>query len=624
MTKHQFSADTAKVLNLVIHSLYTNKDIFLRELISNASDACDKLRFEAQKNDELIKGDADLKITLRAEKDSRTLTITDNGIGMNEEDLINNLGTIARSGTQNFIEALSGDNKKDVNLIGQFGVGFYSAFMVADSVTVTTKKVGEDQAYQWQSKGDGEFTITKTDKEARGTTITLQLNSEADDYLDRFRLQHIVQTYSNHISIPIEYINDEAAENPTETLNTSKAIWLRDKKEISKEDYNEFYKTVSHLPDEPWAIIHNSVEGMLSYTNLLFIPTTRPFDLFHPDRSHRVKLYVKRVFIGDETLDVIPRWLRFLRGVVDSEDLSLNISRESLQHSAMIDKIRESVTKKVLSELKKKLSKDQTEYEKFWENFGPVLKEGLCEGIDSKDKVFETCLFNSSAGDNLTTLDAYIERAKESQKEIYYITGEDLTTLRNSPQIEGFISKGIEVILLNDHVDDFWLTNVRNYKDYKFVSAARSDVNLDKYENAGKDKDKPAEDTKPSEAITLLIAKFKEQLGEQVRDVVQSTSLTTSPVRLAIKDGDMDMKMERFLVEQNQLQGGSKKILELNANHPLILKLADKLNADSTSKQVEQVINLLHAQALVVEGESLTDKRGFSDNLNGVLEQFVA
>ncbi|MGE0754647.1 MAG: molecular chaperone HtpG, partial [Alphaproteobacteria bacterium] len=420
---HKFAAEVSKILQLVIHSLYTNKDIFLRELISNASDACDKLRHEAITQPQLTADNPEFSINISVDPKARTLTIADNGIGMSKDELKKNLGTIAKSGTQEFIAAMSADAKKNAPLIGQFGVGFYSSYMVADKVTVVSRRAGANKAYQWESDGQGEFTLAATEKDTRGTVITLHLNSEADDYLDKFRLRHIVQTYSDHISFPITLTDEEGG---TETVNSAGALWMRGKGDITDEQYNEFYRHVAHAPDEPWLTLHNKVEGKVEFTNLLFIPSAKPFDLFHPERKCRVKLYVRRVFITEKNVDIVPAYLRFLRGVVDSEDLPLNISRETLQDNPIINKIRESLIKRVLSELKKKGEQDETSYLTFWNNFGAVLKEGLCEGLGNKESILEVCRFHSNTQDAQTSLDAYVARMPDGQEDIYYFTGDHL------------------------------------------------------------------------------------------------------------------------------------------------------------------------------------------------------
>ncbi|MCE3005646.1 MAG: molecular chaperone HtpG, partial [Rickettsiales bacterium] len=425
-----FAAETSRVLHLMIHALYTNRDIFLRELISNASDACDKLRYEAAQKEGLMAGDSALEIRLTFDEKAETITIEDTGIGMNRAELIANLGTIARSGTREFFEQLTGDKAKDSSLIGQFGVGFYSCFMVADRVAVETRKAGEHESWRWESDGQGSFTIAQAQDRPRGTRITLHLKNDAKDYLDKHKLSHIVRTYSDHVGFPISLTDSEGH---VTKANEGSAIWTRAKSDISEAQYQEFYRQVAHTPEVPWAVMHNKAEGAVEYTSLLFIPGMKPFDLFHPERRRRVKLYVRRVFITEEGIDLVPSYLRFLRGVIDSADLPLNISRETLQKNALLTKIRESVTSRVLTELKKRAEKDPADYQKFWENFGPALKEGLCESTEPRDKILDACRFYSTHDDGLTSLAAYKERMKPGQEAIYYLTGDSLAALQKSP-----------------------------------------------------------------------------------------------------------------------------------------------------------------------------------------------
>ena len=613
----KFNAEIGKVLQLMIHSLYTNKDIFLRELISNASDACDKLRYEALTNSELLVGGADLAITITLNKDARTLTIADSGIGMSREELINNLGTIAKSGTQEFLARLSGDNKKDTSLIGQFGVGFYSAFMVASDVMVISSRAGSNEAWQWQSDGSGEFRIAPIEGETpRGTRITLSLKDGEDDYLDAFRLRHIIETYSNHISFPITLAYDEV----TDTVNKGSALWTLPKNEVTKEQYDEFYHHVSHSPDEPWLTLHNKNEGKLDYSNLLFIPSIKPFDLYHPERKKRVKLYVKRVYITEENVDIIPAYLRFLRGVIDSEDLPLNISRETLQANPLLANIKEAVVRRVLSELRKKSQSDNASdvegYAKFWENFGPVLKEGLCESYSPREAILEVCRF-ATTQENSSTLDAYIARMKDGQENIFILAGESLTALGASPQLEGFTARGVEVLLLVDHVDDFWLNVVHDYKGKKFKSITRSDIELEKFPVVNEAK-KPEEEL-PKDATENLCKRIKEVLGDHVREVRATHKLGASAVCLATQEGAMDFRFERFLIEQKQLATASAKILEINPSHPIIKALANNTAAAS-----DDVIWLLFDQARILEGEGVLNPADFTRRLQGFVEKSLA
>ncbi|MCC8397746.1 MAG: molecular chaperone HtpG [Rickettsia endosymbiont of Labidopullus appendiculatus] len=614
--KKKFDAEVGKILNLMIHSLYTNKEIFMRELISNASDACDKLRYLAQSDAKLIADDPLFKITVKVDKDKRQIIIRDNGIGMNREDLIDNLGTIAKSGTGNFLNNLSGDAKKDSMLIGQFGVGFYSAFMVADSITVTSRKAGEEKAYVWQSDGLGEYIVDDFAHDfTRGTEVVIHVKPEEDSYIDHFRLKHIVKSYSDHIAIPI-YFFDESTSNEIQ-LNSASALWTRPKSDLTFEQYKEFYKALSYSMDDPWLTIHNKNEGTVEFTNLLFIPSTKTFDLFHPDRKRRVKLYIKRVFISDENVDLIPSYLRFLRGVVDSEDLPLNISRESLQHNSTLEKIKAAITKRVLGELKKKKDESIEEYSNFWSNFGAALKEGLCEATSDHDKLLETCIFKSSLLSKMISLDDYISNFKEGQDTIYYLSGDDSAKLLSSPQIEGFLSKNIDVLLFTDTVDDFWVNVNSSYKGYAIKSVTRSDIDLEKSEQK-------TEDIKEdNDEYTKLTGYFKEILGNLVKDVRISKKLTSSPACLAVGDGAMDIRMERFLIEQKQLMTASAKILELNPKH----KIIEKINADIISNNKdynnEELIKLIYDQACILEGEPINDTGGFAKRLNDIVQKAI-
>ncbi|MEK6734864.1 MAG: molecular chaperone HtpG [Pseudomonadota bacterium] len=623
MTNHKeehikFDAEVGKILQLMIHSLYANKDIFLRELISNASDACDKLRYLSITSPELTKDDPEFKIRISADEKTRTLTISDNGIGMNRVDLIENIGTIARSGTQNFMSKLTGDSNKDLQLIGQFGVGFYSGFMVADEMEVISRKAGEDEAWQWRSSGNGEYTIKQVEGSdtLRGTSITLHLKDGEDDFLDKHRLRHIAKTYSDHIDFPIEFTQ---AEGEVEILNSASAIWMRPKADITPQQHAEFYKQVAHLPDQPWHIIHNKNEGLVEYTNLLYIPSSKPFDLFHPDRNSKVKLYVKRVYIGSEGINLAPSYMRFLHGVVDSEDLPLNISRETLQHSHSLEKIRKSITKKVVSELKSKLEKEPDSYIEFWNNFGAVLKEGLCEALpaEEKEKLLEICLFKSALLDKYISLNDYITNMKEGQENIFYLSGDSIEKAKNSPQLEGFLKHGIDVLLFVDTVDDFWVNVVHTYKDKEMKSVTRSGIELDKILKPTTSEEEKIAEVLPSDDQEL-IDYFKKTLASLVMDVKISGKLVDSPVCLAVSEGAMDIRMERYLKDQKQLNSSFAKILEINIKHPIIEKIRQEMKKEDHNL-ADELVFVLFDQACIIEGEPISDLNGFSKRMNNLL-----
>ncbi len=622
MTKkqqHNFDVEVGKVLNLMINSLYTNKDVALRELISNAADACDKLRYLGSQNHDLLQENEELKISLQIDKAKKLLIISDNGIGMNREELIQNLGTIARSGTENFVKSLTGDKAKDVNLIGQFGVGFYSSFMVADKVVVVSRKYDSSETCQWESDGSASFSIGDASENlARGTKIILHLKDEAADFLDRFHLKHVVQTYSDHVNLKIEFIPDNLdAGAKVEVLNSGAALWTLPKESISAEQYQAFFKHVSHLPGDPFMTIHNKVEGLVTYTNLLFVPTSKPFDLFHPDRKPSVKLYVKKVFISED-LDLVPAWMRFLRGLVDSDDLPLNISRETLQHNLVLEKIKKSVVNKVLAELKKKALESEEEYQKFWNNFGAVLKEGLCESSEFREKILEICRFYSSKSpDKLISLAEYLDRAKAGQDKIFYLTGETVEKIKSSPQLEIFLQKDIEVLFLTDAVDDFWMTVALPYKEKDFQSITRSDIELDKIDKApSENQEEAAEEPKIKDVTTSAfenLTKFmKEILGEKVKDVRISKKLTDSPVCLAVDSMSMDIRMERYLLDQKQILSGSAKILEINPSNAIVKNLNEKIMSDNGREDAQEAVRTLFDLACIIEGEPIDNAKDFS------------
>ncbi|MBB90609.1 MAG: molecular chaperone HtpG [Magnetovibrio sp.] len=634
---HAFQAEVGKLLDIVAHSLYSQKEIFLHELISNASDACDKLRYRALTEPKLIEGDPGFRITLSLDKKTKTLTVSDNGVGMDKDELTGILGTIARSGTQAFVEGLSGDGKKDkdkaVSLIGQFGVGFYSAFMVADLVEVVTRKAGTDTAVKWASDGRGEFTIEDAARDTRGTDVIVHLKKDEKEYLEPARIEHIVRTYSDHIGIPIVLAGD-GKDSAEKTLNTASAIWTRDKKDVTDEQYTEFYHHAAHAFDDPWMTLHNRVEGVVSYTNLLFIPSMRPFDLFHPDRTGQVKLYVKRVFITDNCEGLLPPYLRFVKGVVDSEDLALNVSREMMQHNPVVAKISQGLTKRIFGELKKSADKKPEDYQKFWETFGPVLKEGLYEDGDNREKILELARFKSSERDGWISLADYVAAMKDGQDAIFYISGEDPEAALASPQLEGFKAKGVEVLLMTDPVDEFWLSHVGAFQEKAFKSATRGGADLAKIakakdadKDAAKDDADKADDKTATPGMDQLIAAFKVALGDKVKDVRPSERLTDSAVCLVADDGDMDINLERLLKQHKQLDGRnlSPRILELNPDHALVTKLAklaEAKNAKDTA--LDDAAFLLLDQARILEGEPVIDAQAFSRRLSNLMAKGLA
>ncbi|MCF8462899.1 MAG: molecular chaperone HtpG [Rickettsiaceae bacterium] len=608
----KFSAEIDKVLKLMIHSLYTNNDIFLRELISNASDACDKLRYISQTNDEILSGDPLMKITVEINKEANKLIVSDNGIGMSKEELEDNLGTIAKSGTQQFLSQLTGDAKADNMLIGQFGVGFYSAYMVADYVEVISTKAGSQETYIWSSKGEGEYTIGKSDEEvARGTKIILHVKPGSDNYLDQFYIKNIIKSYSDHIATPIYFVEQNGSQVQ---VNSSSALWSRSKSEIDEDQYNEFYRSVSYAADKPWLTLHNKNEGVVEFTNLLYVPSTRTFDLFHPDRKRRVKLYIKRVFITDENIDIIPHYLRFLRGVVDSEDLPLNISRETLQYNSTMDKIKNAITKMVLAELKKKLLDNKEQYQIFWNNFGSAIKEGLCENLTHADKLLEICLFYSHQQDKLISLDEYIANMKPDQKHIYYLSGDDIDKLKNSPQLEGFANKNIDVLLFTDSVDDFWVTTNHTYKEKEIKSITRSNIDLDEL-NEDQSKKDDKKESQDNNIYDELLSYCKEILKDQAKDVIISKKLSSSPACLTVDENSIDIRMERFLIDQKQLNKRSLKILELNTKHPVIENIMQNLHNDQRKEENKNLLQSLFDIACLIEGEEIKDPAGFSKRM---------
>ncbi len=619
----QFQAEVSRLLDIVARSLYSHKEVFLRELISNASDACDRLRYAALTEPELAAEGTDFRISLSVDHAARTLTVADNGIGMSRDDLVANLGTIAKSGTTAFLDQLSGDARNDLALIGQFGVGFYSAFMVADQVEVLTRRAGERQGWRWQSDGKGEFVIGEAGEVPRGTQVIVHLSEGEDEFLDPHRLRSVVKTYSDHIALPIVMAMPRGEDQPPEdeTLNRASALWTRPKSEITAEEHKEFYHHVAHAFDEPWLTLHYRAEGVLEYTALLYVPSMPPFDLYQPERRHRVKLYVRRVFVTDEAEGLVPPYLRFLRGLVDSQDLPLNVSREMLQNNPLVAKIRQGLTRRVLSELARKAKDEPESFESFWKSFGAVLKEGLYDDFENRETLLGLLHVESSAADGLTTLPNYLGRMKEGQEAIYYVTGDSVEALRKSPHLEGFRAKGVEVLLLTDPVDEFWVQAVGSYQDKPFKSITRGGADLSSIkpaEGEGGDTSGAAEASTP-EGIGRVIAVFRDSLKDEVKDVRPSERLTDSPVCLVADEHDMDIHLERLLKQHKQLEGLSKRILEVNPRHPLVQRMNALLEDTGHQDTVAELAHLLLDQARIVEGDPVPDPAAFSRRLSQAL-----
>ena len=623
-----FQTEVAQLLDLMIHSLYSNKEIFMRELISNAADASDKLRFEALADDGLYEEDAELKIKVTFDKDAKTVTITDNGIGMTREEVIDNIGTIANSGTKKFFDNMTGDQTKDSQLIGQFGVGFYSAFIVADKVTLKTRRAGltAQHGVEWQSKGKGEFTIKTVEKPLRGTEVTLHLRKDQDEFLNSWRLRSCITKYSDHIDLPIMMSKepmpdedgkiDENAVLEDETVNKATALWTLSKGEITDEQYQEFYKQISHDFQEPLSWSHNKVEGKTEYTSLLYIPSKAPFDLWDRERTHGLKLYVKRVFIMEDAEQLMPRYLRFIRGVIDTNDLPLNVSREILQGSKTIDSIRAASVKKILSELAKMAKKNAEKYATFWKEFGQVIKEGPGEDLPNKEALAKLMLFSTTetgSEEQTVSLADYVGRMKEKQDKIYYITAESFAAAKNSPHLEVFRKKGIEVLLMAERVDE-WLTNSLTEFDGKSLqSVAKGDLDLG--ELADEEEKKAQEETDKNFAD--LVERVKTALGDNVKDVRITHRLTDSPACLVVDDMDMSANLERMLKAAGQEVGGTKPTFEINPEHPMVMRLKDELDEDRFSDWS----SILFDQALLAEGGQLEDPASYVKRLNILLLQ---
>jgi len=623
-----FQTEVKQLLHLMIHSLYSNKEIFLRELISNASDAADKLRFEALAKPELLEGGADLKIRVSFDKDAKTVTLDDNGIGMNREDVITHLGTIAKSGTADFMKHLTGDQKKDSHLIGQFGVGFYSAFIVAEQVEVFSRRAGTsaEEGVYWSSKGEGDFEVANIEKVERGTRIVLHLKSGEEEFADGWRLRNIIKKYSDHIALPIELPKefhgeekDEPAEAEWETVNRASALWTRPRTEVKDEEYQEFYKHVGHDFENPLAWSHNKVEGKLEYTSLLFVPGRAPFDLYQREAPKGLKLYVQRVFIMDQADEFLPLYLRFIKGVVDSNDLSLNVSREILQKDPVIDSMKSALTKRVLDMLDK-LAKDKPEdYKNFWKQFGQVLKEGPAEDFANKEKIAGLLRFASTqdaSGEQSVSLADYLGRVKEGQDKVYYLTGESYAQVKNSPHLEVFRKKGIEVLLLTDRIDEWLMSYLTEFDGKQFVDVARGDLDLGKLDT---EEDKKAQE-EIAKAKEGLVERLKTALGDEVAEVRVSHRLTDSPAILAIGEQDLGLQMRQILEASGQKVPESKPIFEINPAHPLI----EKLDAEPDEDRFSDLSHVLFDQAALAAGDSLKDPAAYVQRLNKLLVELSA
>ena len=614
-----FQAEVRQLLKLMIHSLYSNKEIFLRELISNASDAADKLRFEALTDGALYEGDSDLKIHVSFDKDARTVTISDNGIGMSRNEVIENIGTIAKSGTREFFESLTGDQAKDAHLIGQFGVGFYSSFIVADRVTVVTRRagVGPEHGMRWESSGEGDYTLETVTKNSRGTEITLHLREGEDEFLNDYRLQSIIRKYSDHITLPI--MMKVADKDEEEAVNQASALWARPKSDLTEEQYDEFYKHVAHDFEPPLTHLHSKVEGKQEYTMLLYVPQHAPFDLFERERRHGIKLYVRRVFILEDADKLMPHYLRFVRGVIDSSDLPLNVSREILQHTKDIETIRAGATKKVLGMLDDLAENQKDKYVTFWNEFGKVLKEGVGEDFANKEKIAKLLRFASThadTADQTASLADYVSRMKEGQDKIYYVTAESFAAAKNSPHLEIFRKKGIEVLLLSERVDEWMVANLAEFDGKELQSVAKGDLDLSKLEDEAEkqEREKEADESKD------LIEKVKAALGEKVKDVRVSHRLTDSPACLVADEADIGGNLQRILKAVGQDAPTSTPIMELNPRHPIVLRINEETGED----RVSDWSHILFDQALLAEGGHLEDPASYVRRLNSLMLEMLS
>ena len=626
---HTFSADTGKLLKLMIHSLYSNKEIFLRELVSNAADAADKLRFKALSDGSLFENDADLRVRLSFDEEAKTITISDNGIGMTRDEVIEHLGTIAKSGTSDFFEQLSGDQVKDSQLIGQFGVGFYSAFIVADKVTVNTRKAGDEasQGTSWESAGEADYTVADIEKAQRGTEIILHLRDDETEFLNDYKLRNVVSKYSDHISIPVQMFKEAvpesdgpdgekvpAVEAVWETVNKATALWSCSKSDLKDEEYQEFYKHIANDFEDPLTWSHNKVEGEQEYTSLLYIPKRAPYDLWNREKAHGLKLYVQRVFIMDDAEQFMPTYLRFVKGVLDSNDLPLNVSREILQDTRVTAKLRSACTKRALSMLTKFAKKNETEYNAFWNEFGQVLKEGPAEDASNKEQIAKLFRFASTETDTAeqtVSLDAYLARMNEEQDKIYYITADSFNAAKNSPHLEILRKKGIEVLLLSDRVDEWLLSHLPEYDGKAFISVTQGDLDLGKLDS----EEEKQEQEKQQTEFASFIERIKKVLGDKVKDVRLTQRLTSTPSCIVADNDDMSTQMAKLMAQMGQPVPDSKPIFEINPEHVMITKLADMADEELFSEWSE----LLLQQAVLSEKGSLDDPSEFVARINKLL-----
>lgn len=599
MSEYTFQAEVSKLLQLVTHHLYTNKEIFLRELISNASDACDKLRHLQLTKSDLTEDHVEYKITLSPAEETQTLIIEDNGIGMTRQELIDNLGTIAKSGTAQFLNKLTGDAKKDTNLIGQYGIGFYTCFMVASQVEVISLKAGKKEAYKWTSNGTDSFSVEKADLDHQGTKIILHLKEEAKEYLTPLRLKTIIEKHSEHIAFPILL----KTKDKEEALNEERALWLRPKSAITQDQYTAFYQHTAHAFDEPWYTLHTKAEGMIEYTALLFIPSTIPYDLFNVERKNSLKLYIKRVFITDDCEHLLPSYLRFVKGIVDTEDLPLNISRETLRYDPRMSKIKSTLTKKILEALTKKAQEEPEDYLKFWQNFGAILKEGFHEEPARQEDLLPLVRVRTTLREQYISLEEYIAHMKEDQKEIYYLIREDTSKMLKSPQLEGFQHRKLNVILLTDPIDPFWITRVKSYKDYPFKSILEEDLALDKEES-------------DDIHVKSLIGFLEKEFQGKVKKVRVSTRLNESPACFVGSGQEMNPYLSGML--QNQ-PNASARILEINPNHSLIQNLSSLVGQEDKEETLKEMAWLLYDQALILEGQPVADSQLFTQRLTTLM-----